>query len=177
MAQSDNNMTRVLLLAAFIAAAVGGTAWTQATGELQHFRIAELMPIAALLKDDQEILQALRADSASEKDYGILASYLAKIRADGLLKQADVKQKLDRLAENNSAIVALINVYSQHMKTASFSAEADKFRRYAIAWRDRWNSVMELFMAGGNYPVAEVPFPLEFVAVVQTELETAKHAL
>jgi len=134
-------------------------------------------PIAASLKEDQEILQALRMDSASEKDSGILASYLAKIRADGLPKQADVKQKLDRLAENNSAIVALINVYSLHTKTATFRAEADKFTRYAIAWRDRWNSVMELFMAGGNYPVAEVPFPTEFIAVVQTEIEAAMHVL
>jgi hypothetical protein len=48
--------------------------------------------------------------------------------------------------------------------------ETDKFRRYAIAWRDRWNSVMELFMAGGNYPVAEVQFPPEFPAKIDTEL-------
>ena len=27
------------------------------------------------------------------------------------------------------------------------------------AWRDRWNSVMEIFMAGGNYPASGVSFP------------------
>jgi hypothetical protein len=59
-------------------------------------------------------------------------------------------------------------------KTAAFSAEADKFRRYAIAWRDRWNSVMELFMAGGNYPVAEVPFPEGFSGAVQAETEAVQ---
>jgi hypothetical protein len=30
------------------------------------------------------------------------------------------------------------------------TTEADRFRNYASAWRDRWNSVMELFMAGGS---------------------------
>ena len=96
-------------------------------------------PIAALLKEDQELLQALQANAALETESGILAAYLAKIRADGLPKHADTKQRLDRLAENNSAIVALISVYSPHAKNAAYSAEADKFRRYAIAWRDRWN--------------------------------------
>jgi len=137
----------------------------------------ELAPIVALLKEDQELLQALQADSVLEKDVGILASYLARIRTDGVPKHADAKQRLDRLAENNSAIVALIEVYSPHAKTAAFTFEAETFRRYAIAWRDRWNSVMELFMAGGNYPVAEVPFPKEFVGAVQTEMDAAKNAI
>jgi hypothetical protein len=45
-----------------------------------------------------------------------------------------------------------------------------------IPWRDRWNSVMELFMAGGNYAVAEVPFPKEFAAAVEVEIGTAAHS-
>ena len=70
---------------------------------------------------------------------------------DGVAKYADMKQRLDQLAENNTTIVALLKAYGPHAKTAGFTAEADKFRNYASAWRDRWNSVMELFMAGGNY--------------------------
>jgi len=73
-------------------------------------------------------------------------------------KHTEMKQRLDRLAEINSAIVALTNVSMPHAKSAAFSTEAGMFVRYAIVWRDRWNSVMELFMAGGNHPVAE---PLE----------------
>lgn len=127
-----------------------------------------------MLKEDQELLQALQTNAEVEKDSGILASYLAMIRADGVAKQAEMKQRLDRLAENNSATLALINVYAPHPKTAAFSVEAEKFRCYAIAWRDRWNSVMELFMAGGNYPVAEVPFPKAFFGAVQAEMEAVK---
>jgi hypothetical protein len=32
---------------------------------------------------------------------------------------------------------------------------------------------MELFMAGGSYPVAEVPFPKEIYDAVQTEMSAA----
>jgi hypothetical protein len=164
-----------ILTAALIGAVSGSAGWYEARSESRQLRIDELKPIAALLKEDQELLQALQTDSEPEKDSGILASYLARIRADGVAKHADMKQRLDRLAEINSAILALINVYAPHAKTGEFSAEADKFRRYAIAWRDRWNSVMELFMAGGNYPVAEVPFAKTFSSAVQTEFEAAQH--
>jgi hypothetical protein len=130
-----------------------------------------------LLKENQEIFLELQNDSESEKGSGILAPYLAQIRADGVAKHAAMKQQLDRLAENNSAIVALINVYSAHAKTATFSAEAEKFRHYTIAWRDRWNSMMELFMAGGNYPAAEVPYPAKFSVAVLAEIEAAKQVM
>jgi len=109
-----------------------------------------------------------------EKDSGILESYLAKIRHDGVAKHADMKQRLDQLAENNTAIVSLIKAYAPHAKTAAFSSEGDKFRNYASAWRDRWNSVMELFMAGGNYAVSGVPFPNGFPAAVDAEIAAAK---
>ena len=158
-----------------IAAIVAGAAWYRVSLAARELRVAELRPIAALLKENQGIFLELQSDSESEKGSGMLASYLARIRADGVAKHADMKQRLDRLAENNGAILALINVYSSHAKTAVFSTEVDKFRRHAIAWRDRWNSVMELFMAGGNYPAAEVPFPKTFSSAVQTEIEAAQH--
>jgi hypothetical protein len=168
-----NNAAWILLVAAIFAAAAAGTAWHHAVASLRELQASELKPIAALLKDDTGLLGALQTDAVS--DSGILASYLAKIRADGVPKHAEMKQRLDRLAENNAAILALVNVYSPHAKTTAFNLEADRFRRYAIAWRDRWNSVMELFMAGGNYPVAEGPFPSEFVGAVQAEMEANGH--
>ena len=85
-----------------------------------------------------------------------------------------MKQRLDQLAENNTAIVTLIKAYSPHAKTPAFTAEADKFRNYASAWRDRWNSVMELFMAGGNYAASGVPFPKDFPAAVEAEIAAGK---
>jgi hypothetical protein len=149
----------LLPVLATIAAIVAAAGWYRTGAELRQRRIGELQPIAALLKEDQQLLQALQTDTALEKDSGILESYLAKIRADGVAKHADMKQRLDQLAENNSAIVALVNVYSPRAKTAAFGVEAEKFKHYSIAWRDRWNSVMELLMvrqlSGGGSAVPE----------------------
>jgi hypothetical protein len=85
-----------------------------------------------------------------------------------------MKQKLDTLAENNTAIVTLIKAYAPHAKMPAFNIEADKFRNYASAWRDRWISVMELFMAGGNYPASGVSFPINFPSAVDKEIIAAK---
>jgi hypothetical protein len=127
-----------------------------------------------LLKDDATITKELQAEPFTERDAGILESYIAKIRRDGVAKNSQMKQRLDQLAENNTAIVTLIKVYSSHAKTLAFTTEADKFRNYASAWRDRWNSVMELFMAGGNYAASEVPFPGGFSDAVQAEIAAAR---
>lgn len=134
----------------------------------------DLQPIAMLLKEDQALLAELKSEPFSEKDSGILESYLAKIRRDTVAKHADMKQKLDQIAENNTAIMTLIKAYGPHARTAEFVAQGDKFRNYASAWRDRWNSVMELFMAGGNYAAAGVPFPADFAVAVNAEIEAGK---
>jgi hypothetical protein len=133
--------------------------------------VGELQPIAMLLHENQAILKELQAEPFTEKDSGILESYLAKIRRDGVPKHADMKQKLDTLAENNTAIVTLIKAYAPQAKKPAFVPEGDKFLYYAYAWRDRWNSVMELFMAGGNYAAAGVPLPAGFAAAVEAEIK------
>jgi hypothetical protein len=167
-----------LLVVVSVVALAAAAAWYQASSALRDSRTqlvtGALEPIAALLKENQALLKELQAEPFTEKDAGILASYLAKIRRDGVAKHADMKQHLDQLAENDTAIVTLIKVYAPRAKTPAFSAAADQFRSYAIAWRDRWNSVMELFMAGGNYPVAGVPFPSGFPDAVQAEIAAAR---
>jgi hypothetical protein len=60
------------------------------------------------------------------------------------------------MAENNSAIVTLIKSIEMTAKNSAFRLEADQLCNDASAWRDRWNSVMEVGMAGGN---CGVPFP------------------
>jgi hypothetical protein len=157
-------------------AATGG--WYHTHQALQasraQFVAVTLEPMAALLKDNRAIITELQAEPFVEKDNGILESYLVKIRRDGVAKNAAMKQRLDELAENNTTLVALISVYSSHARTPAFTLGANKFRNYAVAWRDRWNSVMELFMAGGSYPAAGPAFPSDFAAVVQTEIAASR---
>jgi len=174
----NNKTIWVLWVAAPIAALVGAAFWHHEHSALDELRAqivaSELQPIAALLKENHALLQELQTEPLTEKDSGVLESYLAKIRRDGVAKHSDMKQRLDQLAENNTTIVTLIKAYLPHAKTAAFTTEADKFRNYAFAWRDRWNSVMELFMAGGNYAASEVPLSKGFPEAVQTEIAAAK---
>ena len=169
---NHKNTIGLLVVALVVAALALGLAFYERS-QLQEARsrvvTGELQPIARLLQENQEILKELQSEPFAEKDSGILESYLAKIRRDGVPKHADMKQKLDTLAENNTAIVTLLKAYSPQAKMWGFVVEADNFRNYASAWRDRWNSVMELFMAGGNYAAAGVPFPARFEAVVEAE--------
>jgi hypothetical protein len=174
----NNKSAWAPFVAALIAAAVAAGAWYHANDALDQNRsrlvTGELQPIAALLKENQALIKVLQEEPFTEQDSGILESYLAKIRRDGVPKHADMKQRLDQLAENNTAIVTLIKAYSPQARTAVFTTEADNFRNYASAWRDRWNSMMELFMAGGNYAASGVPFPKDFPAAVDAEIAAAK---
>ena len=173
----NNKTVGFVMVAAMIAAGAAVGWWyheSQSLGATRsQFALGELQSMAAMLKENQALIQELQSDPFIEKDSGILESYLTKIRKDGVAKHADMKQRLDALAENNTAIVALIKVYTSHAKTPTFSTQADKFRNYASAWRDRWNSVMELFMAGGNYATSGVQFPAGFPAAVDAEFAAA----
>jgi hypothetical protein len=157
---------------------VAAAAWYHASTALRESRAqlvaGDLQPIAALLQEDQALIQELQREPFTEVDSDILESYLAKLRRDGIAKHTDMKQRLDQLAENNTAIVTLIKAYVPRAQNSAFTLQADKFRNYAAAWRDRWNSVMELFMAGGNYPASSAPFPSGFPQAVQAEIAAAK---
>lgn len=82
---------------------------------------------------------------------------------------SDMRHKLGALSRSNVAILTLLDLYEPFAQTDSFKAEARAFRSYAIAWNDRWDSVMEYFMAGGNLPASDVPFPAGFRAAVEAE--------
>ena len=164
-------------MCALIAAVVATGLWHHEHEALEDARAqivaGELQSIATLLKENQALIQELQIEPSTEKDSGVLESYLAKIRRDGVANIVEMKQRLDALAENNTAIVTLIKAYAPRAKTPAFMVAGDKFRNYAAAWRDRWNSVMELFMAGGNYPASGVPFPAGFPAAVEAEIAAA----
>jgi hypothetical protein len=170
--------TATLLALVSVTALAATGAWYHTKQALQESRarlmVSTLQPIAALLNESQSIITQLRAEPFVEKDNEVLEAYLIKIRRDGVTKTASMKERLDTLAENNTTLTTLIMVYLPNAKTPAFTSEANKFRNYAVAWRDRWNSVMDLFMAGGNYPAAGPAFPKEFPAAVQAEIAAAK---
>jgi hypothetical protein len=170
----SNKTTEILLavtlIGVLLAAAFGYHEHDVLAATRAQIFTSELQPIATLLQENEVIIQVLGLEPFAEKDSGILESYLAKIRRDGIGKHVDMKQRLETLAENNTAIEMLIKGYAPYAKTPSFNIEADKFRNYASAWRYRSNSVMELFMAGGNFPASGVPFPMGFRSAVEAEI-------
>jgi len=115
-----------ILAVALIAGCVATGFWHHEHEALEesrsHVVAGELQPIATLLKENQAFLQELQAEPFTEKDSGILESYLSKIRRDGVAKHADMKQRLDTLAENNTAIVTLVKAYVPQAKTPAFTA-------------------------------------------------------
>jgi hypothetical protein len=164
----------MVALAAAIAAA-GFACYERPCNEARSQWVAgTLLPMARLIKENQGLIQELQGEPFTGQGNGILEMYLATICRDGVARHADMKQRLDTLAENNTAIVTLFKAYAPHAKTAAFTAEADKFRNYASAWRDRWNSVMELFMAGGSYAASQVPFPKDLTKALQEEVAASK---
>ena len=142
----------------------------RAVHTIQSHDPTALTTISALLTERDAGMRALQAAPFTEPNTGVLGSYLAKIRRDGMAKNTEMKQRLDELAMNTAALLTLLDLVEPKAKTHGFKAEAKKFRTYALAWTDRWNSVMETFMAGGNYPAAEVPFPKGFEDAVKAEM-------
>jgi hypothetical protein len=173
-----NSKTTLSIIAGLLVLALASTgAWYHAHEALRESRsqlvASTLLPIGELLKENRAIINELQAEPYAEKDNGVLESYLIRIRHDGVAKNVQMKQRLDQLTENNTAIVALIKAYTPQAKTPTFTVEADKFRSYASTWRDRWNSMMELFMAGGNYPAVGTPLPPGFSDAMQAEIAVA----
>lgn len=170
----------LLMGAAVVATLLAVVAWYNASAALDKTRsevVAGLLePAATLLIQNQTLIKELQAEPFNEKDAGILVAYLAKIRRDGLPKHAEMKKRLEQLADNQLAIVTLLTAYAPQARTPGLAAAADKFRKDAALWRERWNTTMELFMAGGNMLETEIPLPAGLLDAVKVEQTAARKA-
>ena len=131
-----------------------------------------LEPIAALIDENRSIIDGLRKDGFADSEQTILVSYMSRIRQEGVPKNGAMRQRIDTLANNNTMILAYLSKYAPHARTPAFKVAADQFRDYAISFRDRWQSVFEIFMAGGNLPVTGPGFPVGFRDRVMAEISS-----
>ena len=163
----------ILLVAALIAVAALSALTLRSVSEAQRAQTLTGARILEMIAAELGTQSALRADLQQPQfaDNGANAqsAYLAKIRRDGVPAHAEMRHKLGSLSKSNVAILTLLDLYEPYAQTEDFKREARAFREYAIAWNDRWDSVMEYFMAGGNLPTADVPFPSGLVAAVEAE--------
>jgi hypothetical protein len=165
----------VLAITALAVAVVCAVGWFNAHQKLHDVKQAQisdtLNPIEEMLKENAAITKELEATPFAEGDNQFVSAYLIKIRRDGVPKHSDMKQRIDRIVNNNTAVLALLSKYSAHARTPAFKASAERFRDYAISLRDRWQSVPEIFMAGGNLPAAAPPFPDDFLQAIAAEAQ------
>lgn len=141
----------------------------------QRLVVEYLQPIATLLGDNEIIFRELRAFPYSEPGWGILESFLVKIRRDGVSKHALMKERIETLVSNNETIITLLSKYAAYTKTSRFQAEAARFRDHAIRYNDRWRSLLEVYASNGEFPTAAPVFPDQFPAAVQAEI-AERHA-
>src|SRR5260221_14522510 len=128
----NNKTVQILLTVAVGVTLIAVGAWYHASSALHDSRAQfvtdTLEPVSVLLKENQALAKELETDPFAENNAGILAAYLAKIRRDGVAKHADMKQRLDQLSENNTAIAPLIKVYAPEASTPAFPVQAVKVR-------------------------------------------------
>lgn len=129
-----------------------------------------LQRVVALLDENARLIDSLKRVEGIESDAAILSSYLALIRKDSVPKHSDLKQNIDRWMNNNTAIVILLNRYTVRNGSAAFRVATTQYSEYATTLRDRWQSVFEIFMAGGNLPAANGSPPAGFKEALRSEL-------
>jgi hypothetical protein len=130
--------------------------------------------IVTLTAEHEAQWATVRATPFTEGERDPLEAMLIRPRRDGVARNALMKQHLDALAANTTALAALLDAYGPDARTPAFKAEARHFSEHAILWRDRWNSLLELFMAGGDYPAAEAAPPPGLAAAVAAEQQAAQ---
>lgn len=166
-------VTGVALVLTVVCAA-GWLHTQQTVRNLQRTQISDALdPITEMLKENTAIAKELRRAPYAEGDNDFVSAYMVKIRRDGVGRHSDMKQRIDQIVNDNTAILALLAKYSTHAKTPAFKASCERFRGYAISLRSRWQSVLEIFMAGGNLPVASPPPPPEFEQALIAEAATS----
>jgi tellurite resistance protein len=167
--------TTLLMAAVIVAVALSALAYQYVSDaeRAQALTAARILDMMSAELRTQTPLRSELTQQLLENGASAQGDYLAAIRRDGMQAHKTTKQKLDALSKSNVAILTLLDLYEPYAQTDGFKAETRAFRSYAIAWNDRWDSVMEYFMAGGNVPASDVPFPDGFRAAVEAEKELA----
>lgn len=179
--RSFSRLTSIIAIFTSVLSLVVGGGWYQ---EYQKNKSAQmqaneqlvsdvLQPISSLLSENRAIYDELTTAPYVEPGWGILDSYLIKIRRDpktGVKKNVYMKSRIDRLVKNNAEVLALLKRYLGKEKTANFRALAQAFRDHATRYESRWQSLIEIYQSDGYFPTAEPVFPTEFSQAVKNEI-------
>ena len=178
-----DSLSKWIAIVTSILALAGGTGWysehVKSQREAQEAReriiVDTLAPIELLLQTNEGIFKELRSSEYTESGWGIQESYLLKIRRDGTKKNSLMKQRIDTLVKNNQSIITLLQKYAGYTRTPDFRRESQAFVDHASLYNDRWNSLIEIFESGGNFPTGAPVFPEGFPPALRAEIHALKH--
>jgi len=177
----DKVSTWVAIVTSILALVVGG-GWYQeyVKGQREEIEARQrlitdtLAPVQSFLESNTAIFKELKTDRYTEPGWGIQESYLIKIRRDGVAKNSLMKQRVDTLVKNNQSMIALLQKYSGYVRTEEFRASSRAFIDHATLYNDRWNSLLEIFQSGGDFPTAAPVFPEQFPSALQAEIAAVR---
>lgn len=167
-------MPRILGWAAallVVVAVTAGVTWRLGQAAcLRQDQADALQGIVAALAENTRLRQAVRHAGGLGSDGEVLSTYLALIRRDGVPRHSAFKRQIDLLIDSNAFVATLANRHLAHDASPAFRITATQFTDYANTVRDRWQTIFEVFMAGGNLPVANPVPPAAFEEAVRAEL-------
>lgn len=121
-----------------VAVATACVTWPLAQSDLQRQqREHTLQKVAGLLAENAKLVAELRQSGGAASEGAILSVYLDQVRKDGVPRHSATKRSIDRLVDNNTAIVALTRHDLEHDGSAAFRAAAHQYIDYAASVRDR----------------------------------------
>jgi hypothetical protein len=156
-------------LLSVIALALAWGAWRGGAAEPDS-RERMLDRMQSLVAMRQSLLSQLSGTAQSSEGASVYGAYLNALRRDGLPPHEATRQRLASLAECNTALLAIFEIYLPMARTDDLPRQLDPLRAYVLTASDRWNSVMSYFMAGGAFPATDAPFPEGFKAALEAEV-------
>lgn len=134
-----------------------------------------LLPIQVDLQDTKSISDQLKAQR--EPGWGILESYVIKVRRDGGQKNVIMFGLLTDLVDRNAEITSLLKGYAKNGNalTDDFTTQSAAFREHAQTYGIRFRAVPTYIATGSQLPAWE-PFPDQFPDALNHEI-TARQKL
>jgi hypothetical protein len=163
----------VALVLALLAVGISVAAWRK-TAAVQAPREYLLATLQQQLAEHDRLQGALATApaagaSANAPAPGVLADYLARIRASSVPAQAGRRQQIDALERNLNAMLATARAYEPLSVGTGFKPAVVQLADHVAQWSDRWDNVMEVFMAGGALPAADPAFPAPWTQALAAE--------
>ncbi len=128
---------------------------------------AVAVALASELAEHERLLAALEKRGAGASGSAALGNYLNLARKDGVSKHGALRADLNALERNTSRILAYLDLYEPEVSDSARLNAIRATRVYAIAWLDREDSLLELYMLGGGYGVSAPTYPAELRELIE----------